>query len=140
LVTFVTMAYIVILNPIILSGSTDVLGNYIDGSADGAQAFAQASAVTALTAGIMTILFGVVSRLPFGFAAGLGIIAFLAFSVVGLSRRPARARPFPPESRRAVPLWSRAFPLDSPCGMESTPSSLSPPSVRSPGPRPWPSW
>ena len=31
----------------------------------------------------MTILFGVVSRLPFGFAAGLGINAFLAFSVVG---------------------------------------------------------
>ncbi|GAB2549543.1 NCS2 family permease [Leucobacter ruminantium] len=83
LVTFVTMAYIVILNPIILSGSPDVLGNFIDGSADGEQAFAQASAVTAFTAGVMTILFGLVSRLPFGFAAGLGINAFLAFSVVG---------------------------------------------------------
>ncbi|MBC9954315.1 NCS2 family permease [Leucobacter sp. cx-42] len=74
LVTFVTMAYIVILNPIILSGKPDVAGNMLD--------FGQVSAVTALTAGVMTILFGLVSRLPFGFAAGLGINAFLAFSVV----------------------------------------------------------
>lgn len=75
LVTFVTMAYIVILNPIILSGAPDIDGNELQ--------FAQVSAVTALTAGVMTILFGIVSRLPFGFAAGLGINAFLAFSVVG---------------------------------------------------------
>lgn len=75
LVTFVAMAYIVILNPIILSAGTDVEGNTLD--------FAQLSAVTALTAGLMTILFGVVARLPFAFAAGLGINSFLAFSVVG---------------------------------------------------------
>ena len=75
LVTFVTMAYIVILNPIILTSGTDVAGNTLS--------FPAVSAVTALTAGVMTILFGIVSRLPFGFAAGLGINAFLAFSVVG---------------------------------------------------------
>lgn len=75
LVTFVTMAYIVILNPIILSSGVDVNGDTLD--------FEAVGAVTALTAGVMTILFGVVSRLPFGFAAGLGINAFLAFSVVG---------------------------------------------------------
>ncbi|MBK0420813.1 NCS2 family permease [Leucobacter sp. CSA2] len=75
LVTFVTMAYIVILNPIILTSGVDVEGNSL--------AFPAVSAVTALTAGVMTILFGIVSRLPFGFAAGLGINAFLAFSVVG---------------------------------------------------------
>ncbi|MFT4231234.1 MAG: NCS2 family permease [Leucobacter sp.] len=74
LVTFVTMAYIVILNPIILSGKEDVAGEVLE--------FGQVSAVTALTAGAMTILFGLVSRLPFAFAAGLGINAFLAFSVV----------------------------------------------------------
>lgn len=74
LVTFVTMAYIVILNPIILSGKEDVAGNVLD--------FGQVSAVTALAAGVMTILFGLVSRLPFAFAAGLGINAFLAFSVI----------------------------------------------------------
>ena len=74
LVTFVTMAYIVILNPIILSGKEDIAGNILD--------FGQVSAATALTAGVMTILFGIVSRLPFAFAAGLGINAFVAFSVV----------------------------------------------------------
>jgi len=73
-VTFVTMAYIVILNPIILS-TADIDGTIL---APGAVA-----ASTALTAGVMTILFGVVTRLPFAFAAGLGINAFLAFSVVG---------------------------------------------------------
>lgn len=75
LVTFVTMAYIVILNPIILSSGTDVAGNSL--------AFPQVAAVTALTAGVMTALFGLVTRLPFAFAAGLGINSFLAVSVVG---------------------------------------------------------
>ncbi|MFT2817800.1 NCS2 family permease [Leifsonia sp. A12D58] len=81
LVSFVTMAYIVILNPLILGGfsadqaATDISGNWLPA--------AQVAAVTALTAGVMTILFGVVARLPFGFAAGLGINSFLAVSVVG---------------------------------------------------------
>lgn len=75
LVTFVTMAYIVILNPIILTSTADIDGNQLS--------FPAVSAVTALTAGVMTILFGIVARMPFGFAAGLGINAFLAFSVVG---------------------------------------------------------
>ncbi|MDN3495839.1 NCS2 family permease [Planococcus sp. APC 4015] len=74
-VTFVTMAYIVILNPIILSSGVDVDGNTLG--------FAQVAAATALTAGVMTILFGLVTRLPFAFAAGLGINSFLAVSVVG---------------------------------------------------------
>ncbi|KRA22105.1 MFS transporter [Microbacterium sp. Root61] len=74
-VTFVTMAYIVILNPIILSSGTDVVGNQLG--------FSAVTAVTALTAGVMTILFGLVTRLPFAFAAGLGINSFLAVSVVG---------------------------------------------------------
>ena len=80
-VTFVTMAYIVILNPLILGGfsadqaALDVNGNWLPN--------AQVAAVTALTAGVMTILFGVIARLPFGFAAGLGINSFLAVSVVG---------------------------------------------------------
>ena len=54
LVTFVTMAYIVILNPIILSGKADIAGNEL--------AFSAVGAATALTAGVMTILFGLVSR------------------------------------------------------------------------------
>jgi len=74
-VTFVTMAYIVILNPIILSSGTDVAGDTLG--------FTQVAATTALTAGVMTLLFGLVTRLPFAFAAGLGINSFLAVSVVG---------------------------------------------------------
>ena len=75
------MAYIVILNPLILGGfsadqaAVDVAGGWLPNG--------QVAAVTALTAGVMTILFGAVARLPFGFAAGLGINSFLAVSVVG---------------------------------------------------------
>ncbi len=75
IVTFIAMAYIIVLNPIILSGAADVAGHKLG--------FTQVSAVTALAAGVMTILFGVVARLPFAFAAGLGINSFLASSVVG---------------------------------------------------------
>lgn len=75
LVTFIAMAYIVVLNPIILSGAADVTGQKLD--------FAQVSATTSLAAGVMTILFGLFARLPFAFAAGLGINSFLATTVVG---------------------------------------------------------
>lgn len=75
LVTFIAMAYIVILNPIILSGSADVTGSKL--------AFAEVSATTSLAAGVMTILFGLFARMPFAFAAGLGINSFLATTVVG---------------------------------------------------------
>lgn len=74
-VTFITMAYIIVLNPIILSGTPDVTGNELG--------FTQVSAVTSLAAGVMTIVFGVIARLPFAFAAGLGINSFLASSIVG---------------------------------------------------------
>jgi adenine/guanine/hypoxanthine permease len=75
IVTFITMAYIIVLNPIILSGKPDVAGN--------ALGFVQVSAVTSLAAGVMTIVFGVIARLPFAFAAGLGINSFLASSIIG---------------------------------------------------------
>lgn len=74
-VTFIAMAYIVVLNPIILSGRPDVAGNILP--------FAQVSAATALCAGVMTIAFGLFARLPFAFAAGLGINSFLATTVIG---------------------------------------------------------
>ncbi|WP_223695344.1 NCS2 family permease [Leifsonia poae] len=80
LVTFVTMAYIVILNPLILGGAKDVVGGVLPG--------AQLAAVTALTAGVMTLLFGLVARLPFGLAAGLGINSFLAANVVKIVSWP----------------------------------------------------
>ncbi len=69
LTTFFTMAYIVVLNPIILSGA-DISGNSLP--------FASVAAVTALIAGVMTILMGVVGRYPFALATGLGINAIVA--------------------------------------------------------------
>ena len=68
-VTFFTMAYIVVLNPIILSGA-DIHGTKLP--------FAAVAAVTALVAGVMTILMGVVGKYPFALAAGLGINAIVA--------------------------------------------------------------
>ncbi|HEV7210428.1 MAG TPA: NCS2 family permease [Blastococcus sp.] len=67
--TFFTMAYIVVLNPIILSG-TDISKH--------ALSFGSVAAVTALIAGLMTILMGVVGKYPFALATGLGINAIVA--------------------------------------------------------------
>jgi AGZA family xanthine/uracil permease-like MFS transporter len=69
LTTFFTMAYIVVLNPIILSGA-DITGASLP--------FPAVAAVTALVAGVMTILMGVVGRYPFALATGLGINAIVA--------------------------------------------------------------
>ncbi len=78
-VTFFTMAYIIVLNPIILGGAMDLGGQSITG---GGQAdFAQIAAVTALVAGVMTVLMGVVANYPLALATGLGLNAFVAFSI-----------------------------------------------------------
>jgi AGZA family xanthine/uracil permease-like MFS transporter len=77
LTTFFTMAYIVVLNPIILSGA-DITGATLP--------FAGVAAVTALVAGALTVLMGVVGRYPFALATGLGINAIVAvFAATQLS-------------------------------------------------------
>jgi adenine/guanine/hypoxanthine permease len=81
LVTFVTMAYIVVLNPLILgsldptspSAKRDILGATLT--------VPQVAAVTALVAGVMTILFGLVANFPFAMATGLGINTLVAVSI-----------------------------------------------------------
>ena len=71
--TFFTMAYIVVLNPLILGSGTD---------ADrGKLPIAALAAGTALVAGVMTILMGVVARFPLALAAGLGVNALVAFEI-----------------------------------------------------------
>ncbi len=74
LVTFFTMAYIVVLNPLIVGTAADVNGTTL-GVAD-------VAAVTALVAGVMTILMGVIGKYPFALATGLGLNAFVATAVV----------------------------------------------------------
>jgi AGZA family xanthine/uracil permease-like MFS transporter len=80
LVTFFTMAYIVVLNPIILTGGLDTDGNVIGGDPD--TAFVKVAAATALVAGVLSILMGLVANFPLALAAGLGLNAFVAYTIV----------------------------------------------------------
>ncbi|MEE6274143.1 NCS2 family permease [Georgenia wangjunii] len=82
IVTFFAMCYILVLNPLILS-TPDSTGAYLGGGTDGPN-FAAVAAGTALIAGLMSILMGVVARFPLALAAGLGINALLAYTIVGM--------------------------------------------------------
>src|SRR3954447_6008678 len=76
--TFLTMAYILFVNPQIL-GSVAAPGGV-------KLPFDQLLTVTALMAAIATLAMGIYGRYPFALAAGLGINAFVAFSLVGADR------------------------------------------------------
>ncbi len=76
LVTFLTMAYIVVLNPLILGFTQDVNGKFLGGG--DAPNLPAIAAATALVAGILTILMGAVANFPLALATGLGINAFVA--------------------------------------------------------------
>jgi AGZA family xanthine/uracil permease-like MFS transporter len=80
-VTFVTMSYIVVLNPLIVGTAKDINGNYPGGGQDVGTAIALVAAATALVAGIMTIFMGAYGRFPIAVAAGLGLNGFLAFGL-----------------------------------------------------------
>ncbi|WP_433724063.1 NCS2 family permease [Actinoplanes sp. CA-051413] len=71
--TFFTMAYIVVLNPLILAAGVDAVGGKLP--------VAALAAGTALVAGVMTILMGVVARFPLALAAGLGVNALVAYEI-----------------------------------------------------------
>ena len=78
-VTFFTMAYIVVLNPLILGFVKDADGHFLGGGA--APNLPAIAAGTALVAGLMTILMGVAANYPLALATGLGLNAFVAFSL-----------------------------------------------------------
>jgi adenine/guanine/hypoxanthine permease len=78
-VTFFTMAYIIVLNPLILGFATDADGKFLGGG--DAPNLAAIAAGTALVAAVLTILMGVVANYPLALAAGLGLNAFVAFSI-----------------------------------------------------------
>ena len=80
-VTFLTMAYIIVLNPIILAGVADADGKYLGGGSVAGSGFASIAVVTALVAGVLTILMGVVANFPLALATGLGLNAFVAYSI-----------------------------------------------------------
>jgi AGZA family xanthine/uracil permease-like MFS transporter len=68
--TFLTMAYIVVVNPAILS------------SAGTGIPFSGALTATVLVCFTMTLLMGVYAKLPFGVAPGMGLNAFFAYTLV----------------------------------------------------------
>jgi adenine/guanine/hypoxanthine permease len=72
--TWLTMAYILFVNPSILGSLPDVNGTTLP--------FAQVLTVTALAAGIMTLAMGLFANYPFAIAAGLGLNAFVTFTLV----------------------------------------------------------
>lgn len=68
--TFLAMAYIVFVNPSILSTGTGM-------------AFSGVLAATVLTAALNSILMGLWANLPYAVAPGMGLNAFVAFTVIG---------------------------------------------------------
>jgi AGZA family xanthine/uracil permease-like MFS transporter len=70
LATFFTMAYIVVLNPLIIGTVPDKTGAVLG--------IPKVAAATALVAGVMTILMGVAGRFPLAIGTGLGLNAFVA--------------------------------------------------------------
>jgi AGZA family xanthine/uracil permease-like MFS transporter len=87
LVTFVTMVYIVVLNPLIIGTVKDANGRFLGGGQ--APALAAVAAVTALVACVLTLVMGIVGRYPFALATGLGLNAFVAFQVATRMSWPA---------------------------------------------------
>ena len=81
IVTFFTMSYIIVLNPLILGFAPDKGGHFLGGGAGHGENLATIAAATALVAGVVTILMGVVANYPLALATGLGLNAFVAFSI-----------------------------------------------------------
>ncbi len=80
-VTFFTMAYIVVLNPLIIGTAKDMNGNFVGGGTDVVKAITMVAAATALVAGLLSIIMGIVGRFPVALAAGLGLNGFVAFTL-----------------------------------------------------------
>lgn len=74
LTTFATMAYIIFVNPAILSAA--------------GMPFGAVAVATALAAAVFTIAMGLYANVPFALASGLGINAFVAFEIVGGQQVP----------------------------------------------------
>ena len=78
-VTFFTMAYIVALNPLIIGLAKDGDGKFLGGG--DAPNLPLVAAATALVAGVLTILMGVVANFPLALATGLGLNTFVAVAI-----------------------------------------------------------
>ncbi|MTI95959.1 MAG: NCS2 family permease [Firmicutes bacterium] len=72
--TFMTMAYIIVVNPGILTAAIDT-----------PNAFQGVMTATILAAALTTILMGFVTNYPFALASGMGLNAFFAFTVAPIA-------------------------------------------------------
>ncbi|MEU4151708.1 NCS2 family permease [Streptomyces sp. NPDC026659] len=71
--TFFAMAYIIVLNPIILSSAKDMYGHHLNSG--------QLVTATAVTAAFTTLLMGVIGNVPIALAAGLGVNTVVALQL-----------------------------------------------------------
>jgi AGZA family xanthine/uracil permease-like MFS transporter len=74
--TFLTMSYIIVVNPAILSAAIS-----IDGYSDG-QTFQMLAIATILAAALGSAVMALYANRPFGLAPGMGLNAYFAFTVV----------------------------------------------------------
>src|SRR5512137_1740008 len=72
--TFMTMAYILFVNPVVLGKVADVAGNRLP--------FAAVLTSTALVAAVATLAMGLLANLPLALAAGMGLNSVVAFQLV----------------------------------------------------------
>lgn len=71
--TFFAMAYIIVLNPIILGSAKDMYGHQLDNG--------QLVTATALVAAFTTLLMGIIGNVPIALAAGLGVNTVVALQL-----------------------------------------------------------
>lgn len=74
--TFLTMSYIVVVNPQIMSAAIEINGRTQE------QTVQMLAVVTMLSGAVATLVMGVYANRPFALAPGLGLNAFFAFTVV----------------------------------------------------------
>jgi AGZA family xanthine/uracil permease-like MFS transporter len=70
--TFIVMAYILVVNPVIISTATQGKG----------PDFAATATMTALAAGVATLAMGLYTNYPFAMASGMGLNAFVAYDLI----------------------------------------------------------
>ncbi|WP_348612251.1 NCS2 family permease [Halobaculum rarum] len=81
--TFLTMSYIVFVNPSILVGIEGEKPGIIVDGVSYAQTIQMVAVVTLIAAAVATLIMALYAKRPFGQAPGLGLNAFFAFTVVG---------------------------------------------------------
>lgn len=80
--TFFAMAYIVVLNPLIIGVAADSTGNFLGGGSE--PNLPAVAAATSLVSGVLTILMGLVGNFPMAVSSSLGLSAFLTAGIVVL--------------------------------------------------------